>query len=149
MNEKVYSTKTHSISRTEYCENTFSLTINFFELSFEVDTYKLIDVVGFFPLIKAIKTKISIPQYNKGDYCIRLNNQNIKSGEIYNYNDIAYTEGVDFKNSRIYYDTSNKIICIGEIDYKHMVIKVNDYIVCVLDQKGILRCLYIMFDRIE
>ena len=69
--------------------------------------------------------------------------------EIYNYNDMAYTEGIDFKNSQIYYDDSNKIICIGEIDYKYRVIKVNNYIVCALDQKGILRCLYIMFDRIE
>lgn len=149
MSDKIYSKKTHSISRTENCKNTFSLTINFFELSFEIGTCKLVDVFGFFPLIKAIKTKISIPQYNKGDFCIRLNNQNVKGGEIYNYNDRAYIGGVDFKNSQIYYDANNKIICIGEIDYKHKVIKVNNYIICVLDQKGILRCLYVMFDRIE
>jgi len=149
MNDKIYSKKNHSISKTEKCEDTFSLTINFFELAFEIDTLKLVDVFGFFPLIKAIETNINLPSYIRGDYCIRLRNNDIKKDEIYSYNKVAYTNGSEFQNSKIYYDFEKKLICIGEIDFVYIAIMVNDNIVCILDENGILRCLYILIDRFE
>lgn len=143
---KIYNKKTHSINRNSDYNNTFSITINFFEMIYDWDSYRLVDICGFIPLIKAEKINIDLPIYTQGEFIIKLKKHNVKPGEIYDYNDIAFTNGIDFQNGKVYYDEKKGIICIGDINFNNIALMINNNIVCVIDDNNILRCLYILIE---
>ncbi|MBQ9691104.1 MAG: hypothetical protein IJV62_03245, partial [Eggerthellaceae bacterium] len=127
----------------------FFLTINFLELAFDIKTKNLIDAFGFFPLINANKIHIELPPYENGDFTIRLHDENIISGAIYDYEKKAHSNEKGLMGTKIYYDEASKVICLGEIDFRHKSIKINNNIICTLDQEDILRCLYILIDEFK
>jgi len=147
----IYDFTTHSL----YYENqdinvpSFSLTIDTLEMVFELQTGKLLCIQGFFPLIQAFKSDIHLPVYDKTDYLLHnfdlsMCNQN----GVYDLTKKIPQTQKYFDKMSIKYDRVKGIIQIGkEMKEQGTTIKVNDNILCGLDQNLDLKCVYIIPTR--
>lgn len=151
MREMVYDFATHSL----YYENQsidvamFSLTIDTLEMFFELQTGKLLYIQGFFPLIRAVKSNISLPPCVKGDYLLHnFDLSTCNQNEIYYLTKKIPQTRKYFENTSIKYDRKKGIIQVGEeMGEKETTIKVSDQILCGLDRNSDLKCIYIIPTR--
>lgn len=151
MREMIYDFATHSL----YYENQridvamFSLTINFLEMFFELQTGKLLYIQGFFPLIQAVESNISLPPCVKGEYL--LHNFDLSmchQNEVYYLTKKIPQTQKYFENTTIKYDRKKGIIQVGEeMGENETSIEVNKQIVCGLDRNSDLKCIYIIPTR--
>lgn len=147
--EKVYNYKTHNLSCSNNKGRFYSLTINFVELLFDYHTNELIDIFGFFPLVNAIKCNIDFPKYINGKYYINtIPGIQIEENNIYEYNEVIVDNNGYFNNAIIKFDENKGIICMGEsiILETDNVIRINKNVICVVDFKNMLKCIYIIPD---
>lgn len=148
MNEMIYAFKTHSLSyrNPDIDVSHFSLAIDTLELVFELQTGKLLGVQGFFPLIKANVCNVDFPKCKLGDYFLHnVDLSTFKKDDVYDLiHKIPQTKKY-FEEMSVKYDKVKQIIQIGKNSSEgENLIKVNNNIVCGLDENFNLRCVYIM-----
>lgn len=151
MREMIYDFTTHSFYYANKDINVpnFSLAIDTLEMVFELQTGKLIGIQGFFPLIQASKSTICLPVFQNGDYILdKFYLSTCNSNEVYDLiKKIPQTKKY-FEKISIKFDKEKGIIQIGETVKEHEpTIKVNDNIMCSLDQNLDLKCVYIIPTR--
>lgn len=147
----IYDFATHSL----YYENqridvpNFSLTIDTLEMVFELRTGKLIYVQGFLPLIRASKSSINFPICTKGDYLLHdFDLSKCKQNAVYDLMKKIPATQKYFERMPVKYDAEKGIIQVGEeMKALETTIEVNDNLLCGLDQKLNLKCLYIIPTR--
>lgn len=151
MKEMIYDFSMHSLYyESQNMEiHSFSLAIDTLELVFEIQTGKLLYVQGFFPLIQATKNNINLPVCKKNDYFLHnFDLSTCEKNKVYDLtkkipNTCRYFERIPTR-----YDEKRGIIQIGEEMKKNeMTIKVNDNILCGLDNNSDLKCIYILPTR--
>ena len=148
MREMIYDFTTHSLYYTnkEISVSIFSLAIDTLEMVFELQTGKLIGIQGFLPLVQASNSKIFLPKFQKGEYLLqKFDLSKCNPNEVYDWTKIVPQTQKYFEKLSIKYDAENGIIQIGEtLSEQETAIKVNDNILCGLDQNLYLKCVYIM-----
>lgn len=151
MNEMIYDFTTHSLyyEKQDIDVPIFSLTIDTLEMVFELQTGKLLYIQGFFPIIMALKGNITLPVSKRGDYVLyNFDLAACKQNEVYDLINKIPRMKKYFEKVSIKYDREKGIIQIGEeIQEKETTIKVNDNILCGLDQNLDLKCIYIIPTR--
>lgn len=148
MENMIYNFKTHSL----YYENqnisvpNFSLAIDTLEMVFELETGKLVRVQGFFPIIKAIVCSIDFPVCKEKEFVLRNTDLSVyRQNEVYDIIQKIPQIRKYFEKQQIKYDKEKGIIQVGdEIQKGEVGIKVNDNIVCGLDNNLDLKCLYLI-----
>lgn len=151
MKEMIYDFTIHSL----YYENqdidvpNFSLAIDTLEMVFELETGKLLGIQGFFPLIQASKSNIYIPVCKKDNFLLHNFDLSMcKQNEIYDLVEKIPQTMKYFGKISIKYDKDKGIIQIGEeMQEQESIIKVNDNILCGIDQEMYLKCVYIIPTR--
>ena len=148
MNHMIYDFKTHSLGyRNPDIEVFhFSLAIDTLELIFELQTGKMLGIQGFFPLIKANLCDIDFPDCKREDYILQNIDLSVfKKNEVY---DLIYKIPQTkkyFEEMSVKYDKVKQIIQIGEnVREGENLLKVNNNIVCGLDERLDLKCVYII-----
>ena len=139
--EIIYHFTTHSLYYTnkEISVSIFSLAIDTLEMVFELQTGKLIG-------IQASNSKIFLPKFQKGEYLLqKFDLSKCNPNEVYDWTKIVPQTQKYFEKLSIKYDAEKGIIQIGEtLSEQETAIKVNDNILCGLDQNLYLKCVYIM-----
>lgn len=148
MREMIYDFTTHSLYYTnkEISVFIFSLDIDTLEMVFELQTGKLIGIQGFFPLIQASKSNICLPIYQTGDYLLqKFDLSSCNPNEVYDLTKKIPQTQKYFGKISIKCDKEKGIIQIGEtLSEQETATKVNDNILCGLDQNLFFKCVYIM-----
>lgn len=148
MENMIYNFKTHSF----YYENqnidvpNFSLSIDTLEIVFELETGKLIRIQGFFPIIKAIVCSISLPTCEEKEFVLKNTDLSVyKQNGVYDIIQKIPQIKKYFDKIQIKYDKEKGIIQVGsEMQKGEVGIKINDNILCGLDNNLDLKCLYLI-----
>lgn len=151
MSEMIYDFEVHSLYYEDHNINVpiFSLAIDTLEMIFELKTGRLCYVQGFFPIVNSKKCRISIPICSAEGYTLQNIDLSLcKQNEVYDLKDkIPQTEKY-FTMDSIKYDVMQGIIQLGgEFNFRDVVIKVNENIICVIDDEFILKGIYIIPNR--
>ena len=146
----IYEFNTHSIYLKEkYKKPTFSLMIDTLELVIDYLTRKVLNVQGFLPLIKAVKSKIILPEAPKGDYCIDyIDFSEINQFDVSSISKMIPKSKIYFENNEIVFDKEKGIIRLGLTDSRYdKYIKICDNVIIGYDGENIIKCIYIIPDK--
>lgn len=147
MYKMIYEFKTHSIyydSNDMMC-NTFSLTIDTLEMLFELKTGKFIGIQGYFPLLRAQKCKLTLPQIkNYNDYYLD-NVSGYRLGFTYDLTVEIPQTRTYFAKMNIKFDREKGIIQVGtNLGNNDKILKIDENIVLIFDHQNILKCIFIV-----
>lgn len=148
MENMIYNFKTHSL----YYENqdigvpSFSLSVDTLEMVFELETGKLVRIQGFFPIIKASACSISLPICKEKEFVLKNTDLfAFRQNEVYDIVQKIPQIKKYFEKILIRYDKEKGIIQVGsELQKGEVGIKINDNILCGLDNNLDLKCLYLI-----
>lgn len=147
----IYDFATHSLYYNN--ENIdvpiFSLTINTLEMVYELQTGKLLYVQGFFPLVQALERNVFLPACVEGDYLLHNFDLSMcRQNEVYHLTKKIPQTRRYFEKTCIKYDRKKGIIQVGaKMGRKETAIKINNQIICGLDQNFDLKSIYIIPTR--
>ncbi|MGY3735558.1 hypothetical protein ACWOAN_02145 [Lactococcus taiwanensis] len=130
-----------------YSDNnpTFSLLLGTLELEYDFKNMELIGVSGYLPILEENKEKIVLENIVQENIVLQLpRNTEINVGDVWSLFDISPQMKKYFAPLNISYDGKKGIIQLGVNDKGNKrLLKVTNNIFCKLDNKGVIKCLFI------
>lgn len=129
-----------------------TLTIDTLQLECDYIAGELLSVSGYFPLYRANRSTLEIPFCIDKGFTVQVRNVEYKPGMAYEYFKF-YPESKKYFIKEelpiVTYDEKNKRILIGNTNTSNSNnIQINKNIICVLDEKGILKALLLQLDEV-
>lgn len=148
-NKMIYEYKIHGLYYEKRLEApNFSLMIDTLEIFCELTSGTVIGIGGYFPLSKAVKCGISLPNWKTREYRFNVDFIGLyESGMAYDILEIIPKSKEYFNSNSIKFDKEKGVIFIGcELSEQEKGIRIDDNILLGFDIKGVLKCVYIIPD---